>query len=147
MQDRDDAGRLGDRGGGAVEVGARGARRNAQQHAVAVAVDADRVAGGGDLRGERRAGAHLLADQEEGRARARAREDVEDRGGALRVRAVVEGQREARQPVGAVRRERRQRRQAPGGAGERRGAERAPHPAGLRRTSASDSPAALGRTA
>ena len=63
---------------------------------MAVAVQADPVARGDDLAGERGVAPHLLADEEEGRAARRcARQDLEHRGRALRVRAVVEGERVA----------------------------------------------------
>ena len=59
-----------------------------------VAVDADRVARGRDLGGERRVAPDLLADEEERRAHAGPLQHGERGGRSLRVRAVVEGQRD-----------------------------------------------------
>ncbi len=60
---------------------------------MAVAVQADRMAGCDDLAGERGVAPHLLADQEEGRLHTRSSENLEHRRGSLRVRPVVEGER------------------------------------------------------
>ena len=70
---------------------------------MAVAVQRDRMAGGGDLGRQRPGPPHLLADQEERRLHAGGREQLEHRGRALRMRAVVEGDRHGRrvdQPAG-----------------------------------------------
>jgi hypothetical protein len=64
-----------------------------KQVAVALAVNPNGVTGGHDLRDERGAALHLLADEEERGRRSRAREDLEHRRRATRVGPIVEGQR------------------------------------------------------
>ena len=98
-----------------------GARAEAQQVAVAIAVQADAMAGGDDLGGQRRVAGDLLADEEERRPHAAVGEHLEHGRRALGVRAVVEGQGHPgpgracgrRSPSGAPQR-RRRRRPAPG---------------------------------
>jgi hypothetical protein len=63
---------------------------------VTVAVQGHRVAGGDDLARAATGAAHLLADEEEGRARGGALQRAEHRRRAARVRPVVEGQGHAR---------------------------------------------------
>ena len=57
---------------------------------MAIAVEAERVAGGCDLAGQSRVAPDLLADEEERRGRARAVELAQDRGRPQPVRAVIE---------------------------------------------------------
>ncbi len=80
---------------GAGDVLAHLRGRQAQQVAMAVAVQADRVTGGDDLARQRGVALHLLADQEERRLHARGGEDLEHRRSPLGVRTVVEREREA----------------------------------------------------
>ena len=94
MQRRDAPGGGVDRLRRPLEVGGHGAGSQAQEVAVAVAVQPDGVARGDDLGGQRGRAPHLLADEEERRRRAGVLEDVEHRGRALRVRTVVERQRD-----------------------------------------------------
>ena len=58
---------------------------------MAIAVDADRVAGGNDLGRERPVALDLLADQEERRDRASSVQSLEYGRGAVAMRPVVEG--------------------------------------------------------
>jgi hypothetical protein len=100
-----DAGRLGDDGVPAVEVGGERRGRDAQEVAVTVTVQGDGVAARRDLGRERRLTLDLLADQEERRARARSVQGGEDRGRALRMRAVVERQRDLVRAAGQAARD------------------------------------------
>ncbi len=70
-------------------------RGQAQEVAVAVAVQRDLVTRVDDLARERRVAPNLLADEEERRLGTLAREYLEHRRRALRVRAVVERERVA----------------------------------------------------
>ena len=90
------AGRLLDRRPAALGVVEQLPRRKPQLVAVAVAVQLDPVAGGDDLRRQRRPPHDLLAGEEEGRRGAGLAQSLEHARGALRVRAVVEGDRDAR---------------------------------------------------
>ncbi len=91
-----------DRGLRAVDVLPRLAGREAQQVAVAVAVQADAVPGGHDLARQRRIAAHLLADEEERRRYARRGQHVQHRRRSLAVGAVVEGERVPLPARGAI---------------------------------------------
>ena len=97
---------------------ARGAEP--QLVAVAIAVQADPVAGGDDLGGERRVARDLLADEEEGRADAARGQHLEHGRRPLAVRPVVEGQAvaaAAERAVGDPERRRAAARSAPASAG------------------------------
>lgn len=69
---------------------------------MAVAVQADPVPGGHDLRDQSGVALDLLADQEEGRPHPGGSENLERRRGSLRVGTVVEGQRVAIATGGAI---------------------------------------------
>ena len=77
----------------AEEVVAYGARGASQQERVAVAMDADRMAGSNDLGRECPVVLDLLADEEERRNRVRAVKCLEHGRGALAMGPVVEGER------------------------------------------------------
>ena len=93
--------------------------REAQQVAMAVAVERDLVAGVGDLAGERGVAPDLLADEEERRPDLVRGEDLEHGRRALGVRPVVEGERVALpvEVVSCTPRGRRRGAQAPASAG------------------------------
>ena len=82
-----------DRGAPLLEVALELQGSESQLQAVAVAVQRDRMALREDLPDQRRAPAHLLADDEERGAGAGAGQDLKDHRRALWVRPVVEGDR------------------------------------------------------
>jgi hypothetical protein len=99
---RDGSHGAGDRRLGPHEIGTRSGRREPQEVAVAVRVDADGVAGGDDLAREARAAPDLLADEEERRDGACLAQDLEHPRRALRVRSVVEGERDRGRVADAI---------------------------------------------
>ncbi len=96
------AGVLGDGLSCAPDVSPHLRRRQAQQVAVALAVQRDLVAGVSDLARQRGISQDLLADEEEGRLHALVAEDLQNGRGSLRVGAVVKGERVAKPARGSV---------------------------------------------
>ena len=99
------AARLLDRRPGAFGVLEELTRGEAQEVAVAVAVQLDPVPGGDDLGGQRRSPLDLLAGEEEGGDRAVLAQRLEHGGRPLRVRPVVEGEGDVLAPGGKAHRD------------------------------------------
>jgi hypothetical protein len=99
VEERRAAGGLRDRRRSSIQIVTNLAGREPQEVAVAVTVEADLMAGSGDLGRERASSLDLLAGEEEGRPRTGVRERLEHRGGPSRVRAVVEREGDSVQPA------------------------------------------------